>query len=186
MKKALLIIDVQNDYFDNGAYPLSNAAMAAKNIEGVLARFRAEGDLVVFIQHINMKENAAFFKLGTAGTEIYKAIAPIEGEKVIIKHTPNSFRDTELHQFLQSQKIEQLVIVGMMTHHCVDTTVRAAFDLGYSNILLYDCCATKALVFNGETIPANIVQSTFIASLGGGFANVISSTEYLSKINLDK
>jgi len=179
MKKALLIIDVQNDYFENGAYPLPNAAMAAKNIQSVLARFRAEGDLVVFIQHINMKEDAAFFKFGTVGTEIYKAIEPIEGEKVIIKHTPNSFKDTELHSFLQLHKIDQLVIAGMMTQHCVDTTVRAAFDLGYSNILLYDCCVAKDLVFNGETIPADIVQSTFMASLGRSFANVISTAEYL-------
>ncbi|WP_313344561.1 cysteine hydrolase family protein [Sedimentibacter sp.] len=182
MKKALLIIDVQNDYFDNGAYPLSNANMAAKNIQGVLGKFRAEEDLVVFIKHINMKESATFFKPKTLGSEIYKAIEPIEGETVIIKHTPNSFRDTELHQFLRLQKIEELVIVGMMTQHCVDTTVRAAYDLGYSNILLYDCCATKDLVFSGEAIAANIVQSTFMAALSRGFSDVMSSTEYLRKI----
>lgn len=182
MKKALLIIDVQNDYFDKGAYPLSNADTAAKNIQGVLSRFRAEGDLVVFIKHINMKENAAFFKPETVGSEIYKEIEPIEGETVIIKHTPNSFRDTGLHSFLQLQKIEELVIAGMMTQHCVDTTVRAAYDLGYSNILLCDCCATRDLVFSGETIAANIVQSTFLAALSRGFAEVMSSTEYLRKM----
>ena len=182
MKKALLIIDVQNDYFDNGAYPLSNASMAAKNIQDVLNKFRAERDLVVFIKHINLNENAAFFRPNTVGSEIYNEIEPIEGEKVIIKHTPNSFRDTELHQFLQSQKIEQLVIVGMMTQHCVDTTVRAAYDLGYTNIVLHDCCATRDLVFRDETIPANIVQSTFMAALGRSFSEVISSTEYLSKM----
>lgn len=179
MKKALLIIDVQNDYFDNGAYPLSNAYIAAKNIQGVLNRFREEGDLVVFIKHINMNESATFFRPETVGSEIYKAIEPIEGETVFIKHTPNSFRDTELHQFLGVKKIEELVIVGMMTQHCVDTTVRAAHDLGYSNILLYDCCAAKDLVFCGETITANIVQATFMAALSRGFSNVMSSVEFL-------
>ncbi len=182
MKKALLIIDVQNDYFDNGAYPLSNANMAANNIQGVLGKFRSEGDLVIFIKHINMKENAAFFKPETHGSEIYKAIEPMEGETVIIKHTPNSFRETELLQLLRLQKIEQLVIVGMMTQHCIDTTVRASYDLGFSNILLYDCCATKDLIFNGETIAANIVQSTFMAALSRGFSDVMSFTEYLSEI----
>ncbi len=182
MKKALLIIDVQNDYFDNGAYPLSNADMAAKNIQGVLGKFRAEGDLVVFIKHINLKENAAFFKPESVGSEIYKEIEPIEGETVIIKHTPNSFRDTELHSFLQSQNVEELVIAGMMTQHCVDTTVRAAYDFGYSNILLHDGCATRDLVFGGQTIAANIVQATFMAALSRGFADVMSTTEYLRKV----
>ena len=181
MKKALLIIDVQNDYFDKGAYPLSNANMAVKNIQGVLGKFRAEGDLVVFIKHINMNESATFFKPATLGSEIYKSIEPIEGEKIIIKYTPNSFKDTELHQFLRLQKIEELVIVGIMTQHCVDTIVRAAYDLGYSNILLHDCCATKELVFNGETIAANIVQSSFMAALSRGFSDVMSFTEYLRK-----
>lgn len=181
MKKALLIIDVQNDYFADGAYPLFNAGMAAENIRDVLGRFRAEGDLVIFIKHINLKEGAAFFKPETPGIEIYKAIEPIEGEKVIIKHIPNSFRDTELHQYLQSQNVEELVITGMMTQHCVDTTVRAAYDLGYSNILLHDCCATRDLAFNGETIAANIVQSVFMAALSRGFAEVMSSAEYLRR-----
>ena len=181
MKKALLVIDVQNDYFDNGAYPLPNANIAAKNIQVVLNKFRAEGDVVVFIKHINLKANATFFKPETVGIEIHKSVTPIEGETIIIKHTPNSFRDTQLHQFLQSHKIEQLVIVGMMSQHCVDTTVRAAYDLGYSNTVLYDCCAAKDLVFRGETIDANIVQLTFMAALSRGFADVISSTEYLKK-----
>lgn len=179
MKKALLIIDVQNDYFENGAYPLSNADMAATNIRRVLDKFRADGDAVIFIRHINLKENAAFFRPDTVGSDIHEAIEPIEGETVIIKHNANSFRDTHLHQFLQSQNIEQLIIVGMMTQHCVDTTVRAAFDLGYSNIVLYDCCATRDLVFQGETIGANIVQSAFMAAMSRGFADVISSAEYL-------
>jgi nicotinamidase-related amidase len=86
MKKALLIIDVQNDYFDNGAYPLSNAAMAAKNIEGVLARFRAEGDLVVFIQHINMKENAAFLSLEQPAQKYIKQLRRLK-EKRLLSNT---------------------------------------------------------------------------------------------------
>ena len=82
MKKALLIIDVQNDYFENGAYPLPNAAMAAKNIQSVLARFRADGDLVVFIQHINMKEDA-FLSLEQSARKYIKQSSQLKGKKLL-------------------------------------------------------------------------------------------------------
>lgn len=75
--------------------------------------------------------------------------------------------------------VTELVICGMMTHMCIDTTIRAAKDYGYELTLISDGCATKELEWNGDYIPADTVQSIFMASLNQKFANVITSTDYL-------
>ncbi len=109
--------------------------------------------------------------------QIHDCVAPLAGETVVRKHFPNSFRDTALLDELRSRGITRLVIAGMMTHMCVDTTVRAAFDLGFECRLAHDACATRALSFAGSTVAAADVQKAFIASLNGLFARVQSAAE---------
>lgn len=90
-----------------------------------------------------------------------------------MKYYPNSFYETELNSYLQEKGIRKLVVCGMMTHMCVDTTVRAAMDYGYEVELVADGCATMDLEISGEIIPAEIVQKTFLASLDGVFAKIV-------------
>ena len=92
---------------------------------------------------------------------------------MIIKRYPNSFLETELDEYLKSLQVDTLIVCGMMTHMCVDTTVRAAMDYGYQVRLAADACATMDLELNGETIPAEMVQKAFIAAMEGVFATVI-------------
>lgn len=96
---------------------------------------------------------------------------------MMVKHFPNSFRDTPLLSHLQTQHIDQLVIAGMMTHMCVDTTVRAAFDLGFTCTLAQDACATRSLTFHGQAVSAQQVQLAYLAALNGLFARVLPTTE---------
>ena len=172
MKEALLIIDVQNDYFPGGANELSRPLEAEKRIQELLAESRACGRPVIYIQHFNPPGDM-FFLEGTFGAEISERIRPAEGDKIIVKRYPNSFLETELDDYLKSLGADTLVVCGMMTHMCVDTTVRAAMDYGYQVQLAADACATMDLVLNGETIPAETVQKAFIAALDGVFATII-------------
>ena len=172
MKEALLIIDVQNDYFPGGANELSHPFDAEKRIQELIAESRICGRPVIYIQHFNPPGDT-FFLEGTFGAEISERIKPQEEDKVIIKRYPNSFLETELDEYLKSLQVDTLIVCGMMTHMCVDTTVRAAMDYGYQVKLAADACATMDLVLNGETIPTETVQKAFIAALDGAFATII-------------
>lgn len=181
MKKALVIIDIQNDYFENGRMALVGAEEASLKAAKVLQECRKENIPIVYIQHINDREGAPFFIPDTEGVEIHKNVKPLDNEKIIIKHWPNSFRETELLPYLNSLGIKELIICGMMTHMCIDTTVRAARDLGFINLLIEDACATLNLKIKQEEIEAKNVHNSFIAALNGTFATVINTEEYLNK-----
>ena len=173
--KALLIIDVQNDYFEGGKSELYNSKVALQNIEKVLMIFRQRNLPVIHVQHINTREGATFFLPNTDGVLIHKNITPLESEYIVTKHAPNSFFETNLLDIMKENNINDLVICGMMSHMCIDTTTRACKDFGIKVTLLNDACATKDLSFNGEIIPAETVHNTFMASLNGMFANVIKT-----------
>ncbi len=172
-----MIIDVQNDYFPGGKSELNNSLGALSNIEMVLYAFRQMQLPVINVQHINTREGATFFLPETEGAKIHSRITPLENEFVVTKHAPNSFLKTNLAEILSENGITDLVVCGMMSHMCVDTTVRACMDFGIKVTLLEDACATKNLVFKGKTIPAEVVQETFMASLSGMFASVIKTKD---------
>lgn len=177
MDTCLLIIDIQNDYFPGGKMELEGSPEAALKTKKLLERFRAKEMPAVHIQHISVRPGSAFFLPETEGVQIQKDVAPLAGEKVIQKYFPNSFRDTGLDAYLKGLGIKKLVIAGMMTHMCVDTTVRAAFDLGYECVLAGDCCATRVLSFGGRDVAAADVQASYLAALGAVFAKVTASDE---------
>jgi nicotinamidase-related amidase len=105
---------------------LVGSEKASKNAKTILEFFRDKKSPIVHIQHIATSPTATFFLSDTEGVKINKNVEPKGDEKVIIKHYPNSFRETELLDFLRSMQISELVICGMMTHMCIDTTTRAA------------------------------------------------------------
>lgn len=177
LKRALMIIDVQNDYFEGGRSELYNPLRALSNIKKVLDVFRKEKLPVIHIQHINTHEGATFFLPDTDGVLIHKELTRQDNEYLVIKHAPNSFLGTNLLDILKENNIKDVVICGMMSHMCIDTTTRACMDHGITVTLLEDACATKNLVFNDKTIPAETVHNAFMASLNGMFAKVIKTTD---------
>jgi len=182
MRTALLLIDIQNDYFPGGAMELSGSVEAGRRAAALLAAFRGRGLPVIHVQHLSTRPGATFFLPGTPGVEIHDGVAPLAGETVVRKHFPNSFRETVLLDQLRGGGIAGLVIAGMMTHMCVDTTVRAAFDLGFASQLAHDGCATRSLAFGGTTVAAADVQSAFMASLSGLFARVRPAAEICAEL----
>ncbi len=181
MKKALLIIDIQNDYFETGKMPITGAIQAGQNARIILEKFRADHLPVIHIQHISTRPNATFFLPETEGAEIHDIVKPLEEEKVIIKHFPNSFRETELFEYLEKMNISDLVICGMMTHMCVDSTVRAAKDYGFKITLISDACATKDLQSKKGLVKAEMVQSAFTSALEYFYTQAMTVGEYLNR-----
>ena len=179
MKTALLVIDIQKDYFPGGKYPLVNPLEAAQKAYMILQCFRESGNHHVHIQHISLEPDATFFVSGDRGTDIHDSVAHFEGEPIVYKHEPNSFLNTNLLELLQSWEIERLVITGMMTHMCVDATARAASDLGFQVIIAEDACATRDLKYGDTTIPAEQVHKAFLAALTW-YGRVMKSDEIIA------
>ena len=181
MKSALVLIDVQNDYFPGGRMELEGSAEAILQARRILEHFRGRGHPIVHVQHISARPDAIFFLPGTDGVEIREEVRPGPGETLFQKQYPNAFRDTGLLDHLKEERIERLIICGMMTHMCVDSTVRAAFDYGFPCVLLRDACATRSLSQENAHIPAGLVHSAFIAALSSVFARVLSVADFLNE-----
>ncbi len=179
---ALLIIDVQNDYFPGGKMVLPGADEAAGNIQEALRLFRENGLPVIHIKHESVGERGKFFLPGTEGQKIHTRVEPVEGETVLTKNWPNSFLKTELLGHLQDKKITRLVITGMMTFMCVDATTRAAKDFGFECILLHDCTDAPAAEYGGVSCSAAQVKAAFTCALAYICDEVISVSELVERI----
>lgn len=179
LKTALLLIDIQKDYFPGGKYPLVNPLEAAQKAHMILQCFREHAGHHVHIQHISQEPDATFFISGDRGTDIHDSVAHFEGEPIVYKHEPNSFLNTNLLELLKSWEVERVIITGMMTHICVDATARAASDLGFQVIIAEDACATRDLKYGDTAIPAEHVQKAFLAALKS-YGKVMKSEEIIA------
>ena len=165
MKTALLVIDIQKDYFPGGKMELVNPLEAAQKAYVLLQCFREHKQKTVHVQHISLSPTATFFISGDRGTDIHDSAAHFEGEPLVQKHYPNSFRETNLLDLLKGWGIERVIITGMMSHMCVDATARAAADFGFQIIVAEDACATRDLKFGDTVVPADHVHKAFMAAL---------------------
>ncbi|EJL68260.1 cysteine hydrolase family protein [Chryseobacterium populi] len=180
---ALLIIDVQNDYFKGGNMTLTGAEEAGEKARKVLEYFRRNNLPVIHIRHIATNEGATFFLPDTEGAEINSSVKPQKDEKIIVKYYPNSFRETDLLEYLQVKGIKNLVITGMMTDVCVESTTRAAFDFGFRNTIVGDATATRDRELNGQIVKASEVQRSFLAgisALGNLYADIVNTDNFIN------
>lgn len=178
MKQCLILVDIQNDYFSGGKMEVVGMEKAAENSRTLLNKFRNEDAPLVHVKHISKHPGAIFFLPKTHGARIHETVKPEEGETVIEKYFPNSFRETDLISNLRDKGIEEVVICGAMSHMCIDATTRAAFDFGFRCVVIDDACATRDLTHNGEIIKAASVHAAFMAALAVPYAKVISTNEY--------
>jgi nicotinamidase-related amidase len=183
MKKALIVIDIQRDYFPGGQMALHGIESAARNCRLLLEKFRPLKMPTFSIQHIFTRPDAPFFLPNTPGAEIHPDLAPTAQDMHIVKNNINSFRGTDLLQKLEKSGAKEVVICGAMSHMCVDAAVRAAFDFGYHCTLVHDACATRALEYNGVTVPAEQVHAAYMAALSYAYADVVSTEEALSRLD---
>ena len=180
MKTGLVLVDIQNEYFPGGLMELVGISKAGQNAGGLLSFYRDNKWPTFHIRHLSVRKGATFFLPDTQGAEIHDCIKPLSDERIIQKFYPNSFRETPLLEELKKNQVKQVVICGAMSHMCIDATARAAFDLGFTCVVIEDACATRDLEFGGQTIAARQVHGSFMAALGAAYAEVVSLEEFKS------
>jgi nicotinamidase-related amidase len=175
----LIIVDIQNDYFPGGRMTLHEIERAAENARKLLDHFRSTGQPTFHIQHTWEDASAPFFVAGTPGAAIHESVAPRASEPVVVKHFPNSFRESSLLAELRRADAKQLTICGAMSHMCIDATTRAAADLGFDCTVAHDACATRDVEFDGNKVAAEDVHAAYMSALGFAYAKVVSTAEAL-------
>lgn len=168
---ALLIIDIQEFYYPGGKLPLVNSEAAGKNAAKLLAAFRKRAYPVIHVRH-NFEP----------GGSIHEDVKPLDAEKVISKDFANSFRGTDLLEYLNKNNIKALIICGMQTHMCVEAATRAAADYGFKCTVIEDACATRDLKYEDHVIKAADVHYSTLSSLKS-YANIMTTKEFLDKFN---
>jgi len=164
---ALILIDIQEFYFDKEKMPLEGNIEATETALKVLEYFRENNMLIIHVRH-------------KGGGDIHEMVKPINNEIVIEKSQVNAFRDTELLSILKENKIENLVLLGMQTQMCLEAATRAAVDFGFNSTVIYDACATRDLEFNGHITPARDVHYSTLNTLKS-YAKVISAEEFFKQ-----
>ncbi len=180
-KRALLVIDVQNDYFPGGRWTLAHMERAADNVARLIAAARAGNEPVFHVQHVMEEPDAPFFAKGSSGAEIHGKAKPLAGEALVVKSEVNAFLGTDLKSRLDAAGVTDLVICGAMSHMCIDAATRAASDFGYAVTLVHDACATRDLDFNGKIVPAEEVHAAFMSALGGTYAKLVATDAWLAE-----
>lgn len=166
---ALLIIDIQDFYFPDGMLPLNEPEKAAKNAQLVLNTFREQNMLIIHIKH-----NAS------SGAAIHELVKPLDHEKVITKNKANAFVGTELYEFLQENKVKNLVLCGMQTHMCLEAATRAASDYGFNCTVIEDACTTRDLQYGEIIVSAKDVHFSTLNTLNKTYAEIKTAREFIA------
>lgn len=165
--RALIIIDIQEFYFDSSKMPLEGNLEATQKAAEVLSYFRESGQLIIHVRH-------------KGGGDIHPLVKPLPDEKLIEKNQVNAFRDTDLDSFLKENGITELVLLGMQTQMCLEAATRAADDLGYNCTVISDACASRDLEFEGHLIKAADVHYSTLNTLKS-YAKIVPSVEFLKE-----
>lgn len=179
--RALILIDIQNDYFKGGLWPVHRMQNVADNAARLLSHARKSKNLILHVRHQMQSAKAAFFRPGTTGAAIHPKVAPAPDEPVIVKKRPNAFIGTDLLDRLKSHDVKELTICGAMSQMCIDATTRAAVDHGFSVTLIEDASGAKETNFKGLAVPAEQVHAAYMASLASSYAKVQTCAEFLSQ-----
>lgn len=171
---AIVFIDFQNEYVD-GVMALGDLGAAAiANARLLLDKARNENIPIFHIAH-HGEDNGNVFDPLSSNVAIVDSLQPMDNEKTITKKYPNAFHNTELNELIQATGKQQIVFAGFMSHMCVSSSVRAAFDLGFENFIFHDACATRDLPnIEGNAIKAELVHSNAMAALQDRFARLLS------------
>lgn len=172
-RTALVVIDVQLGMFVDtpGEPPVPGKERLLEKVRGLIDEAHEAGVPVIYVQHC--EEAGSPLEEGTEGWKIHPRIAPLEGDVVVKKRTPDSFLDTTLREELESRNIDGVILAGMQTEYCVDTTCRRAFSLGYDVTLVKDAHGT----WDNDDLSAAQIIAHHNEVLGSWFATAMNADE---------
>ena len=195
---ALLVIDVQREYFDEkGPAYVPDANATLPNVNSLIDSFRAASQPVLFIRHANRADGSDLGRMGdfsdpdevdafvegTPRVEFEPSLHLGEGGVVITKRRYSSFTGTELLPVLHTLKVQSVVIAGLMTSYCCESTARDAFNLDFEVLFVKDAVAGPDLEdTNGNNVPSAAVLASTCTALASGFAEVVPTEEVLSRL----
>lgn len=175
-RSAVVIVDAQREYLD-GSVPLCGIAEAIVEIQKLLARARAHSLPIFHVVH-HTQPGAPIFDPESPMADIIDAVKPTDKERVIKKHLPSAFVNTDLDNYLKETGRKELIVAGFMTHMCINATTRSAVDLGFAPTVIASACATRDLPApDGSVIPAQTVHRSNLASLADLLACVCESSD---------
>lgn len=171
-QKAILVVDVQTELVNDKPYQCEKLLC---NIQKVLCVAREKKQEVIFVRHNGCWGDE--LEAQTSGWEIYKDVVPIEGELIIDKCYNSAFMNTSLHSYLQEKNISELIIMGLQTEYCIDTTVKVAFELGYTVTVPKDTTST----YNNEFMTAHELIRFYERNIWGNrFAKVLTVEQVIA------
>lgn len=183
MKQALIVVDIQNDYFPGGNLPTDHPVETAQAVAKLITKFRQEGKQVVFVQHIMTEEHYKLIPImqdNSKGAEIHELVRPLAGEKVVRKHHVSAFVGTDLDAYLKSKGVDTVVVTGMMIHNCVNATVYDANVHGYKCFVVEEGVNTFPQKLHDQVIPAKQIKQSFLAGVQFYFAKVLRLDDALN------
>jgi nicotinamidase-related amidase len=178
MKQALLVIDVQNEYF-TGALPVTYPAGSLENITTAMDHAHRACVPVVVIQHTNPAPDAPAFRKGTHEWELHDEVKRLPADIVIEKNLPGSFTGTGLGEWLEKNGISTLTIAGYMTQMCCDTTARQAFHRGYAVNFLSDATGTLSVTNAAGSVSAADLHNAILVTQQMRFSRVMRMEEWI-------
>ncbi len=182
MKPALLVIDVQNEYFaPHGQWVLPDGEKALPHIQALLSAARDALIPIVHITHEELDLDSPIFRAGSHAVDMHPAIEVRSGEKLIKKHFPGSFTQTPLEAYLRQHNIDTVIVSGFMTQMCCDTTTRQADERGLATLFASDATAARDLTLNGQTVSHRIIHETTLAVMTQ-FATVMTTEDIIKKL----
>ena len=183
-KTALIVIDVQNEYFD-GKWPIPDGNAALDNIEETIEASQQAGAKVIYVQHEVLNPERGLFIRGTNGFELHSRLKPRPEDRRIVKNYPGSFSKTDLEETLRKDGIETVVISGYMTHMCCDTTAREGFHRDFRVLFLDDATATRDGEHPtlGKIEHGELHRSTLITQ-ASMFAEVLPTQELVERLRV--
>jgi len=180
MNKALLVIDVQNEYF-SGKLPVTYPEMTLKNILKAMDTANDRGFPVILIQHTALQENAETFLKGSDGWKIHPEVSGREYDHLVEKNFPGSFTDTDLEIWLMEKNVDTVVISGYMTQMCCDTTAREAFHRGFRVEFLSDATGTLKVSNYAGTVSDEDLHRAILVTQAMRFSTVLSTDDWIEK-----
>ena len=165
--RALLVIDLQNDYFPGGKFPLWNTAATLGNVERAIQAARAKGIPVIHIQHVANPEMgiAPFFNQGSEGSDIHPGILAVAPDApIVVKQFADSFVKTDLEETLVGLGVTELLVCGMMTQNCVTHTAISKSAEKYKVSILTDCCTTVDEMIHNVALHAVTTRVPLVSS----------------------